>query len=172
MRRQIGIMALVGAGAFALGGMAAFANGEAAPTGAGALEQPDIATSVITVTATTPLAADNSDFLLSSAGQTPETPGFGYSYVVYFPVGSTTLTEPARDAVAAIADEVTGLELSRVTLSNDVSPVAAGPATGPVARTQVVRDALVELGVPARWIGENTDAPEAIGPISMAPTDI
>jgi|GEM_PF-5114623 len=171
MRRQIGIMSLIGAGAFSLGALAAFAmDGTPAPAPAGpaqlpagidAADLPPVATSTITITAAAPMMTEDGDVIAleSESGTAP----FGYSYVVYFPGGSSDLTAPAEDALAAIADDVTGLELSRVTLSN---------SGGPDARTQVVRDALIELGVPARWIGETEADPEPIGPVSMAPLNI
>ncbi|MEQ8746772.1 hypothetical protein [Pyruvatibacter sp.] len=161
MRRQFGIMGLIGAGAFLLGGMAAFASGDTSAVPFDGAQPPAIATSVVTITAAAPSLVERSDDVGMTADA--QTAPFGYSYVVYFPVGGADLTAPANDMLAAIADEVTGLELSRVTLSNDA---------GPDARTQVVRDALIELGVPARWIGEAPAAPAAIGPVSMAPLNI
>lgn len=161
MRRQIGIISLIGLGAFSLGGMAAFASGTDAPAPVPAAEDLAIATSAVTITAAAPSNEERAD-LMGMTSETQAAP-FGYSYVVYFPAGTTDLTDPAQVAVAAIAEEVTDLELSRVTLSVE---------DGPYARTQVVRDALIEMGVPARWIGEADPVLDDIGPISMAPLNI
>jgi hypothetical protein len=157
IRRQFGIMALAGACAFGIGGAAAFANGAKAPAERGdiAAEAP-LATSVVTITATMPAFSGEE----ARYGDQAQVPSFGYTYVVYFPVGTSELTDPARETLEVIAAEVTGLELSHVTLAN---------GDGPDARTQVVRDAMIELGVPARWIGEEIVRPDEIGPISMAP---
>ncbi|MGD1935533.1 MAG: hypothetical protein ACFB0Z_13710 [Candidatus Phaeomarinobacter sp.] len=155
IRRQFGIMALAGACAFTIGGMAAFASG-----GQTALESnaaaPALATSVVHITATAPaFAGEEAGFAAES-----DTPPFGYTYVIYFPVGGSDLTDPARETLEVIAAEVTGLDLNHVALASE---------DGPLERTQVVRDALVEMGVPARWIGEDIADPDSIGPISMAP---
>lgn len=161
MRRQIGIMSLIGLGAFTLGGMATFASGTDTTHAVPAAEEMAIATSAVTITAAAPSNEDRADLMgMTSDNQTAP---FGYSYVVYFPAGSTDLTDPAQVAVAAIAEEVTDLELSRVTLSVE---------DGPYARTQAVRDALIDMGVPARWIGEAEPTADEIGPISMAPLNI
>lgn len=166
MRRQIGIMGLIGLGAFTLGGMAAFASGADTPAPIATAEDLAIATSAVTITAAAPSIEEQADLMgMTSEGQTAP---FGYSYVVYFPAGSADLTDPAQLAVAAIAEEVTDLELSRVTLSVEGGNVDDGP----YARTQVVREALIDLGVPARWIGETEPAADEIGPISMAPLNI
>ncbi|WP_145973385.1 hypothetical protein [Candidatus Phaeomarinobacter ectocarpi] len=155
IRRQFGIMALAGACAFTIGGMAAFANGGPASLDTDAAV-PALATSVVHITATAPaFAGEEAGFSTES-----DTPPFGYTYVIYFPVDGSDLTDPARDTLDVIAAEVTGLDLSHVSLATE---------DGPVERTQVVRDALVEMGVPARWIGEDIEDPESIGPISMAP---
>jgi len=156
-RRQLGVTAFISLGVCALGGLAAFAQSSAGHVGAG--QEPELATSAMTITAMAPAADEWAGDPLAVEGTAP----FGYAYVVYFPVGSSDLTPPARDAVAAIADEVTGLELSHVTLTN---------AGGPDARTQVVRDALIALGVPARWIGEEAPVARATGPVSMAPLSL
>lgn len=125
--------------------------------------QPPVATSVVSITAAAPSDAARAEILgMSTAGLT-RTPEPGYSYVIYFPAGTPTLTAPARDTLAAIADEITGLELSRVTLTND---------EGLDGRTQVVRDALIEMGVPARWIGIADPERAPVGPVSMAPLPI
>lgn len=155
IRRQFGIMALAGACAFTIGGMAAFASG--GPTSLDSeAEAPALATSVVHITATAPaFAGEESGFAAES-----DTPPFGYTYVIYFPVGGSDLTAPARETLEVIAAEVTGLDLSHVSLASE---------DGPVERTQIVRDALVEMGVPARWIGEDIQDPDSIGPISMAP---
>lgn len=124
---------------------------------------PPVATSVVTVTAAAPSAAARAEILGMSTAGLSRAPATGYSYVIYFPAGTATLTPPARDALAAIAGEVTGLELSRVTVTND---------EGLDGRTEIVRDALIEMGVPARWIGIAEPAPAPVGPVSMAPLRI
>jgi outer membrane protein OmpA-like peptidoglycan-associated protein len=171
MRRQIGIMSLIGLGAFTLGGMAAFASGADSPAPVAAADDLAIVTSTVTITAAAPSIEERADLMgMTSEGQTVP---FGYSYVVYFPAGTADLTGPAQLAVAAIAEEVTDLELSRVTLSAEGGSMEGSSADdGPYARTQVVREALIELGVPARWIGEAKPAAKEIGPISMAPLNI
>ncbi len=153
MRRQIGIMSLVGAAAFLAGGLAAFASPVADNNNAPL----PIESSVVTISATTPTAAEQAGMVGMDAVMAPAP--FGYTYVVYFPVGTAELTQPASEMLAAVADEVTGLELSRVTLSSE---------DGSDARTQVVRSTLVEMGVPARWIGEKAKTPSPMGQLSMA----
>ena len=155
IRRQFGIMALAGACAFMIGGMAAFASGGPVSLESDA-EAPALATSVVHITATAPaFAGEDAGFVVEN-----DTPPFGYTYVIYFPVGGNDLTAPARETLEVVAAEVTGLDLSHISLASE---------EGPLERTQVVRDALVEMGVPARWIGEDIEDPDEIGPISMVP---
>ena len=129
---------------------------------------PPVATSVVTIAAAAPSDATRADILGMSTSGLSRTPATGYTYVIYFPAGTATLTAPARDTLAAIADEVTGLELSRVSLSSEDGLSGEGLD----ARTQVVRDALIEMGVPARWIGAAEPEPAPVGPLSMAPLRI
>lgn len=157
IRRQISMVALAGACAFGIGGMAALANGSTAPAERGAVaEDLPLATSVVHITATTPAFAGEE----ARYGDGAQVPSFGYTYVVYFPVGSSELTGPARENLEVVAAEVTGLDLSHIVLSNE---------DGLDARTEAVRGTLVEMGVPARWIAEEPQDIDEIGPISMAP---
>ncbi len=157
MRRfeKIASFAVAGALTFGAGAGAAVANTQAQ---APAEPLPSIATSVVTITASAPTEAARAEQMgMATEGAATKAP-IGYSYVVYFPAGEAALTLPAQATIEAVADEVTDMQLSNVTLTAE---------DGLNARSDVVRAALIENGVPERWIAIQEKSRDGIGPVSM-----